>query len=466
MKSPLLKKIFKIFFLCFDLFLISLAFFLAWVIRFYGDSNLLASKIESYIGILFSVLIVWSILCYALDLLHVPRTTKRINSSFWHYVFYPQFFLISTLLVTIVFFNYDEIPRLFLLIFIGLEISFLAISKKIRSESFKFLRISGLNLIKLAFISSNDDIQKMKKWLNVNSNSGFKFENLEMESMYTNSIKECLQLVDILNHGDYLILNHNQITKKEAIQIKEKSENKGIHIYRLLTDKRYSFLKGRNIKGLSEIGSFKLINLRKISVKNGINIINKRTFDFIFSLLFIFFIYWWVYLIVSIMIKIQSKGPVLFKQERIGLDGEKFMCYKFRTMHIDNSNSKIITQVGDSRVFSFGLFIRKLNIDEFPQFINVFKGEMSVVGPRPHMVSEDNMLADKIEKYRMRRWVKPGITGFAAIKGFRGGTESMELMQKRINLDVRYIEKWSFWLDIKICYYTILEMIFLKSKGH
>ena len=114
---------------------------------FYGDSNLLASKIESYIGILFSVLIVWSILCYALDLLHVPRTTKRINSSFWHYVFYPQFFLISTLLVPIVFFNYDEIPRLFLLIFIGLEISFLAISKKIRSESFKFLRISGLNLM-------------------------------------------------------------------------------------------------------------------------------------------------------------------------------------------------------------------------------------------------------------------------------------------------------------------------------
>ena len=306
----------------------------------------------------------------------------------------------------------------------------------------------------------------MKEWLNVNSNSGFKFENLGMESMYTNSIKECLQLIDILSHGDYLILNQNQITKKEAIQIKEKAENKGIHIYRLLTDKRYSFLKGRNIKGLSEIGSFKLINLRKISVKNGINIINKRTFDFIFSLLFIFFIYWWVYLIVSIMIKIQSKGPVLFKQERIGLDGEKFMCYKFRTMHIDNSNSKIITQVGDSRVFSFGLFIRKLNIDEFPQFINVFKGEMSVVGPRPHMVSEDNMLADKIEKYRMRRWVKPGITGFAAIKGFRGGTESMELMQKRINLDVRYIEKWSFWLDIKICYYTILEMIFLKSKGH
>ena len=110
--------------------------------------------------------------------------------------------------------------------------------------------------------------------------------------------------------------------------------------------------------------------------------------------------------------------------------------------------------------------ILKTNIDEFPQFINVLKGEMSVVGPRPHMKSEDQMLAETIEKYRMRRWAKPGITGFAAIKGFRGGTESMELMQKRINLDVRYIEKWSFWLDLKICYQTTLETIFLRSKGH
>ena len=100
------------------------------------------------------------------------------------------------------------------------------------------------------------------------------------------------------------------------------------------------------------------------------------------------------------------------------------------------------------------------------QLINVFLGNMSVVGPRPHMISEDKELAGKIDKYRMRRWVKPGITGFAAIRGFRGGTESMKLMQKRINLDIRYIEKWSLWLDIKICYKTFFEMIIMKSKGH
>ena len=135
-------------------------------------------------------------------------------------------------------------------------------------------------------------------------------------------------------------------------------------------------------------------------------------------------------------------------------------------MHIDETNSKAITKKGDSRIFLFGHFLRKSNIDEFPQFINVLMGHMSIVGPRPHMVSEDLKLAKKIDKYRMRRWVKPGITGYAAINGYRGGTESMDLMQKRINLDVRYIEKWSIWLDIKICYLTFFEMISLKFKGH
>ncbi|MDC0145570.1 sugar transferase, partial [bacterium] len=214
------------------------------------------------------------------------------------------------------------------------------------------------------------------------------------------------------------------------------------------------------------LSSLYLIKKRKILIKHEISIINKRIFDFLFSFLFIIFIYWWVYLIVFFLIKAQSKGPILFKQERVGLDGEIFNCYKFRTMHIDDTNSKILTKIGDVRIFPFGKFMRKTNIDEFPQFLNVLIGNMSVVGPRPHMLSEDKILADKIEKYRMRRWTKPGITGFAAIQGFRGGTESMDLMQKRINLDVRYIEKWSFWLDLKICYLTILETLFLKSKGH
>jgi len=478
------KIVLKITFYVFDLFLILLSFLLAWKIRFFNDilwidlipklsffnDNIInlsfKNNIQDYIGFLLFVMSSWAILCYALDLLHIPRTTKRLQNSFWDYIFYPQIILVCILLLGIVFFNYDQIPRLFLFLFIFIQFSFLAISKKIRIKIFQYLRISGLDLVNLAFISSDTDIDQIKNWLSKNKNSGFKLKNLELDNLDTNSFDNLLQLINILDHDDYLILNQEHISKKEAIQIKEKAENKGIHIYRILSSKRYHFLRERNIKGLSTIGSFKLIKIRKTYIKNGINVINKRFFDFIFSLLFILFIYWWSYIIIFLIIKFQSKGPILFKQKRIGLDGQTFMCYKFRTMHIHESNSKTITKKDDSRIFAFGRLMRKLNIDEFPQFINVFKGDMSVVGPRPHMVSEDIMLADKIEKYRMRRWVKPGITGYAAIKGFRGGTESIELMQKRINLDVRYIEKWTFWLDLKICYQTIFEMISFKSKGH
>jgi putative colanic acid biosynthesis UDP-glucose lipid carrier transferase len=105
-------------------------------------------------------------------------------------------------------------------------------------------------------------------------------------------------------------------------------------------------------------------------------------------------------------------------------------------------------------------------LDEFPQFINVLIGEMSIIGPRPHMTSEDNMLAKELSRYRIRHWVRPGITGLAAINGFRGGTENMELMQKRINYDIDYIESWSLIGDIKICFYTGYQMITGNTKAH
>jgi len=467
------SKLFKTIFLIVDLFLISCAFFLAWKIRFSNNIlyfNFISSvrdsqSINDYYGIFLISVSIWIILGFALDLFHVPRTKKRVDDTFWYYVFYPQLFLVLILFVGVIFLNYDEIPRVFLFLFIFFEFCFLTLSKQMRTKLFQYLKFSGFK-INLGLISNDSDIESLKNWLANESIARFNLKNCSLNNIYINSIDESLDLINYLDHGDFLLLNQNHLNKKDIIKIKEIAENKGIHIYRLLSFKRYTFLKDRSIKGLYEIGSLKLILSRKLPIKNSLSIILKRIFDFLFSLLFISLIYWWIYLIVFFVVKFQSKGPILFKQARIGLDGKVFKCYKFRTMNIEPSNSETITKVGDSRIFSFGNFMRKTNIDEFPQFINVLKGDMSVVGPRPHMISEDNVLAEKIEKYRIRRWAKPGITGFAAIKGFRGGTESMDLMQKRINLDIRYIEKWSLWLDLKICYYTALETIFFKSRGH
>ena len=190
-------------------------------------------------------------------------------------------------------------------------------------------------------------------------------------------------------------------------------------------------------------------------------------FDFICSLCFLITIYSWLSIIIGIIIKFTSRGPIFFKQERVGRDGRKFNCLKFRTMH-DNSSKKNgnITSINDNRIYSFGKFLRKSNLDEIPQFFNVLWGDMSIVGPRPHMTSEDDILAQKIREYRIRHWVRPGITGLAAINGFRGGTEDMNLMQERINYDILYIESWTLRKDFKICFKTLRMMLVGSNKGH
>ena len=185
------------------------------------------------------------------------------------------------------------------------------------------------------------------------------------------------------------------------------------------------------------------------------NKILKRTFDIIFSLFFIVFIYSWSAILIGLGIKLSSKGSILFRQPRIGQDGKSFQCYKFRTMHLNELD--INTSKNDSRIFPFGVFLRKTNLDEFPQFINVLIGNMSIVGPRPYMISEDQMLNESLQDYGLRRLAKPGITGYAATKGFRGGTNDLEHMQERTNLDIQYIKIWSLGLDLKICFHTAME---------
>ena len=151
-----------------------------------------------------------------------------------------------------------------------------------------------------------------------------------------------------------------------------------------------------------------------------------------------------------------------------GRDGKVFRLYKFRTMfltkdmEIAKRGESLKTKQSDNRISWFGYLLRRTNLDEYPQFLNVFSGSMSTVGPRPHMVGEDISLENNLSRYRLRRLVKPGITGWAAINGLRGGTDDMQLMSKRTEYDIWYLENWSIWLDIKIIFVTIWQMITFK----
>jgi putative colanic acid biosynthesis UDP-glucose lipid carrier transferase len=189
------------------------------------------------------------------------------------------------------------------------------------------------------------------------------------------------------------------------------------------------------------------------------NRFKKRVFDVVCSLAFIVLIYWWVYLIVAAIIKVTSPGPVYFKQLRNGMNGKEFTCLKFRSMRVNADAGKVQATKDDSRKTKFGAFMRKTSIDELPQFINVLRGDMSLVGPRPHMLSHTKEYSALINKYMVRHLVKPGITGLAQVTGFRGETKELSQMEGRVRQDIWYVENWSFFLDIRILFLTVYNAI-------
>lgn len=189
------------------------------------------------------------------------------------------------------------------------------------------------------------------------------------------------------------------------------------------------------------------------------NKILKRVFDIVFSLLVIVLIFPWLFPLVILMIKLESKGPIFFLQKRTGYWNKPFNCIKFRTMEVNEKSDRRQATKRDSRITQVGAIFRKTNIDELPQFFNVLKGDMSVVGPRPHMLQHTEDYSKLIDKYMIRHEVKPGITGWAQVSGWRGPTKELYQMDKRVEHDVNYIENWSFWFDCKCIFLTVLNMV-------
>jgi putative colanic acid biosynthesis UDP-glucose lipid carrier transferase len=196
---------------------------------------------------------------------------------------------------------------------------------------------------------------------------------------------------------------------------------------------------------------------------NPVNKLIKRTFDVVVSFIALLFLLPFLP-ILWLIVKIQSPGPLFFKQMRTGLDGQEFLCYKFRSMHVNDDADKLQATENDPRKYPFGNFMRKANIDELPQFWNVLKGDMSIVGPRPHMLAHTDQYSHLISKYMVRHFVKPGLTGWAQVTGFRGETKELWQMEGRVKRDIWYIEHWSIWLDIRIIWMTV-KTIFIHDKN-
>lgn len=215
---------------------------------------------------------------------------------------------------------------------------------------------------------------------------------------------------------------------------------------------------------LSTLGDFPLLSIRNEPLEDIYNETIKRLFDICFSVLVMIFVCSWLFPIIALLIKLGSKGPVFYKQERWGKRNRPFMCYKFRSMYVaapdTNASGKFQqAQKHDPRITPIGRFLRKTSLDEFPQFINVLMGHMSVVGPRPHASLMNRESLETVQNYLVRHQAKPGITGWAQVNGLRGESGDPELLKARVEHDIWYIEHWTFLLDLKIIFLTFWNML-------
>lgn len=209
------------------------------------------------------------------------------------------------------------------------------------------------------------------------------------------------------------------------------------------------------------VGSVPYLSLYVSPLSHSVNRLSKRVFDICLSLLFLITLFVPIFLIVCVITTLTMPGPIFFVQNRNGLNGKTFRCLKFRSMKVNAESDQKQATADDPRVTKWGLFMRKTSLDEIPQFLNVLMGDMSIVGPRPHMVKHTNEYSKLIDKYMVRHLVKPGITGWAQVTGYRGETRELWQMEGRVKQDIWYIEHWSFGLDLLIIWRTV----FNTAKG-
>lgn len=217
---------------------------------------------------------------------------------------------------------------------------------------------------------------------------------------------------------------------------------------------------------ISVLGPVPVISVRQEPVYDIEGRFKKRLFDVLFSLLAVVLVLSWLYPLVALLIKLESPGPVLFKQQRTGRDNKPFWCYKFRSMRVNSdSDSKQATR-DDRRITRIGTVLRRTSLDELPQFLNVLQGHMSVVGPRPHMLKHTKQYSAIIDHYMTRQFLKPGITGWAQVNGYRGETTDPRLMERRVAHDIWYLENWTAMLDVRIVFMTIINVITGEENAH
>lgn len=328
----------------------------------------------------------------------------------------------------------------------------------------KYRIITGSNFRNIVIIGYTEEAIRLKELFEKRNDYGYRFfgyfSNKKINKNITGKIEDLKQFV-IEKNIDEIYCSLSEISNEQLTDLVDFADENNKSI-KFIPDTKEIFTKNLQIDYYE---MFPVLSLQKTILHEPTTKIFKRVFDIFFALVVLVFLLSWLVPLLALLIKIESKGPVFFKQGRPGLDEEEFYCYKFRSMKLNGTTEKEASK-NDPRVTKIGRFMRKTSIDELPQFLNVLLGDMSVVGPRPHLWSQNKLYGNKIKKYMVRHYVKPGITGLAQVKGFRGEIETDEDMINRIKFDVFYIEKWSLILDLKIIVQTVINIFKGEEKAY
>lgn len=380
------------------------------------------------------------------------------------------FVLLSVCILLLFHFEFSH-SRLFGLFYIVLIL--VIVSYRLAFRYFlELYRKQGGNVRKVILIGSHENMQELYHAMTDDPTSGYRvlgyFEDFPSDR-YPSDVSYLGHPQEVNNflkqnvgRVDQLYCSLPSARSAEIVPIINYCENHLVRFFSVPNVRNY--LKRR--MHFEMLGNVPVSSIRREPLELLENRIVKRTFDIVCSTLFLCTIFPFIYIIVGVAIKMSSPGPIFFKQKRSGEDGKEFWCYKFRSMRVNAQCDTLQATEHDPRKTRIGEIIRKTSIDELPQFINVFKGDMSIVGPRPHMLKHTQEYSLLINKFMVRHFVKPGITGWAQVTGYRGETKELWQMEGRVMRDIWYIEHWTFLLDLYIMYKTVYNAIHGEKEAY
>lgn len=402
----------------------------------------------------------WAIISIKNEFYNIYRYTKVpvvLRKIFVQFVF---FFLM--LYAFIGFFKQPGMSRLGLLQYFTIAFLTVSIFKLFMYQLMLSYRGNlKRNINRVVVIGQNRKTDQLIKVFEQRGEYGYEFKKQFSTKNFEYTLEDHLEYI-LKNNIDEIYCSISELNNSEIERLVNFADN-NLKTLKFIPDNKNIFSKKLKFEYYDYIP---VLSLRDIPLHDSLNSALKRGFDILFSLIVILGILSWLTPLLALVIRLESKGPVFFRQRRNGLDNREFYCYKFRSMAPNKNADRLSATKNDLRITKVGKIIRRTSIDELPQFYNVFFGTMSVVGPRPHMVKHTNEYSDKVDKYMVRHFIKPGITGLAQVRGYRGEVETHSDIHNRIKFDIFYIENWSMFLDLKIIVQTILNAFRGERKAY